>query len=239
MLIFCFVIPLVGTLLGAAAVFFYRGKGTDAARRMIHALAAGVMLASAFFSLLVPALDGDAPLGIWGLSLGLLFFLVPEYLPGSEHRPQEKTTTLFAITLHNLPEGMAVGVAAAAFFMGAEGMTAAGLIALSTGIAIQNLPEGAIVSLPLAQAGKGRWRAFAMGTLSGAIEPVGAILAFVFSELTAAFLPFFLAFASGAMLSAVTGELFEDIIGKEKGVAVRLVFVFGLVLMTALDSLLG
>lgn len=235
----CFVIPLVGTALGATAVFFIKSKKSDALTASLDGLAAGVMTASAIFSLLLPALDGgQTPFpALLGLFSGFVFFLLIERLAGRLCDGAEKPSfTVLAITLHNLPEGMAVGVALAAVWLGAEGVTAASALALAVGIAIQNIPEGAIVSLPALASGRGRGYAFSKGVLSGVVEPLGALFAFLLSELTVSFLPFFLAFAASAMLSSVVGELSASFGGKT-GFWGRSFFALGFVLMTSLDVL--
>ncbi len=233
----CFVVPLVGTSLGAAAVFCIRTKNSEVLTASLDGLAAGVMTASAIFSLLLPALESrDSPFSaLLGLFFGFLFFFAVERLVarcmGKAGRP---SLTVFAITLHNLPEGMAVGIALAAAVLGTRGVTAASALMLAVGIAIQNIPEGAIVSLPALSLGRGRGYAFFKGVLSGIVEPVGALFAFLLSEITIELLPFFLAFATSAMLSSVVGELSASFGGKS-GVWGRAFFALGFVLMTTLD----
>ena len=237
--LFCFVIPLAGTVLGSAAVFCIKTKKSDILTASLDGLAAGVMTASAIFSLLLPALDSGRSLlsALSGLFFGFLFFFFAERLAERLSGGEKRTSfTVFAITLHNLPEGMAVGVALAAVWLGAEGVTALTALALAVGIAIQNIPEGAIVSLPTLTEGRGRGYAFLKGVLSGAVEPLGALVAFLLSELTVEFLPFFLAFASAAMLSSVVGELSVSFTGKNARFG-RAFFAFGFSLMTALDVL--
>jgi len=233
----CFLIPLIGTSLGAAAVFCIRTKTGNTLTASLDGLAAGVMTASAIFSLLLPALEsGNSPLSaLAGLSLGFVFFFAAERLAEYFSGREEKTSlTAFAITLHNLPEGMAVGIALAAALLGTQGVTVNAALALAVGIAIQNVPEGAIVSLPELALGRGRGYAFFKGVLSGVVEPIGALFAFLLSEITAGFLPFFLAFAASAMLSSVVGELSASFCGKS-GVWGRAFFAVGFVLMTTLD----
>lgn len=237
--LFCLIIPLVGTVLGAAAVFCIRVRIGRELAASLDGLAAGVMTASAIFSLLLPALDyGSSPLSaLWGLFFGFLFFFAAERLVERFRDGRERASlAAFAITLHNLPEGMAVGIALAAALLGTEGVTLRAALLLSVGIAIQNIPEGAIVSLPAQASGRGRGVAFFKGALSGAVEPIGAIFAFLLSELTVGFLPFLLAFAAAAMLSSVVGELSASFVGRS-GAWGRVFFAVGFVLMTSLDVL--
>lgn len=240
LVLFCILIPFVGTVLGAAAVFLYRGRSGYRSKVILNGLAAGVMIASAFFSLLIPALEGSVILSLSGVFSGVLFFCFAEWLADRlmpvSHLSGRRSMAFWAITLHNLPEGMAVGIAAAGFFMGADGMTAATCIALAVGIAIQNIPEGAIVSLPLKEK-KGKTKAFGAGVTSGIVEPIGAFLAMILSESTAMTLPFFLAFAAGAMLAVAVGELALDLAGG--GMGGKVAFAVGLTLMTALDVILA
>ena len=239
--VFCFLIPLIGTSLGAMAVFCIRSHSGTRLTASLDGLAAGVMTASAIFSLLLPALDGAAsPLpALAGLFFGFLFFFAVARLAAYfGDRDRRGGFTAFAITLHNLPEGMAVGVALAAAVLGAGGVSEAAAFALSVGIAIQNIPEGAIVSLPALTRGSRKGAAFGKGVLSGAIEPLGALFAFLLSELTVGFLPFLLAFAAAAMLSSVVEELSESFNG-ESGAWGSAFFALGFTLMTALDVLLS
>ncbi len=194
-------IPFLGTSLGAACVFFMRGRLNAMVQRALTGFAAGVMVAASVWSLLLPAIDQSAAMGplaflpaAAGFWLGVLFLLlldkvVPHLHTGldEEEGPRNtlaRTTKLvLAVTIHNLPEGMAVGVVYAGLLQGQAGISAAGALALALGIAIQNFPEGAIISMPLRAEGTGKGRAFAYGVLSGAVEPVGALLTIWFSSL--------------------------------------------------------
>ena len=236
----CFLIPFVGTALGSAAVFCIRSKHSHALTVSLDGLAAGVMTASAIFSLLLPALEGaKTPLApLLGLLLGFVFFILIEWLADYLTCGARVRFTALAITLHNLPEGMAVGVALAATLSGEGIVTLAGVLMLAIGIAVQNIPEGAIVSCKVYAETKRRFFAFGQGSLSGVIEPIGALLAFALSGVTATFLPFLLSFSASAMLSCVVGELSQSFLG-EKGIYGRSFFAFGFVFMSALDVLLS
>ena len=242
-------IPFFGTSLGAACALVMRGGLDPALRRALAGFAAGVMTAASVWSLLLPAIGQSGALGRWafvpataGFWTGALFLwlagrLMP--LPRAEESPasraRSETMLALAVTIHNLPEGMAVGVACAALAQGAPGVTAAGVLSLAMGIAIQNIPEGAIISLPLRASGKGRGRAFACGALSGVVEPLGALATIWLSGLVAPLLPGFLGFAAGAMLWVAAGELLPEA-GGSGGAAL---FSLGFTVMMALDVALG
>lgn len=236
---FCLLIPLVGTLLGAVAVFFIKRKQGARLSAALDGVASGVMVASAIFSLLLPAFDtaSSAFVPLFGLFIGFLFFFGIERL--CEHlsaSTDASKLSAFAITLHNLPEGMAVGISLGGLLAGTVGMTAEGVLMLSLGIAIQNIPEGAVVSLPLVEKGKGH--AFSIGALSGVIEPLGALTALFLSELAASVLPFLLAFAAAAMFAVATCELSASFHGEGETLG-RAGFAIGFFVMTALDVLLS
>ncbi|MBQ7364810.1 MAG: ZIP family metal transporter [Clostridia bacterium] len=241
LLYLCVLIPLVGTVLGAAAVFFIRSADSVQLKAVFSGLAAGIMTASSFFGLLIPSMAGSATvfLPLLGLCAGFGFFILVEWGAERLFQKQSAHISVFAITLHNLPEGMAVGIALAGVLLSQTGLTVSSLLSLSAGIAIQNIPEGAIVSLPIRGRGKGRGYAFGMGVLSGVVEPIGAMAALLLSELAAVMMPLFLSFAAGAMLSVVMGELAMDFVGEERGFWGRIAFAAGLVGMTALDVLFG
>ncbi len=233
-------LPFAFTALGAAAVLIPAGP-QRMSRSALDGLAAGVMSASAVFSLLLPALElgSTAYEALIGLFIGFLFAHFAAGLADrlSSGRAKGPLLSIITITLHNLPEGMAVGMALAGFLSGAQGLSGAAVLATALGVAIQNLPEGAIVSLPLHAAGKGRLSAFGVGVLSGIVEPIGAALALLFSEFSVAILPYSLAFAAGAMLAVVSGELAESFSDKSSAVG-RYAFAVGFLLMTTLDVLL-
>ena len=244
-------LPFWGTALGAACVFFLKGGLGRGLKRALNGLSAGIMAAASFFSLLLPALERSAALGPWafapaaaGLSLGLGFLpALDALLRRLEARGEARRglggldQMILAITLHNLPEGMAVGAAYAAAARGPwnAGLAAAGILAL--GIAAQNVPEGAIVALPLRAAGKSRGRAFFWGVVSGAVEPLGAAAVLLSAELFTLVLPVLLAFAAGAMLYVILRELAPEMSGGAAGGI--LWFALGFTVMMALDVGLG
>lgn len=246
--------PLLGTTLGAAAVI-PRKKTLSA--RLSPALcgsAAGVMLAASFFSLLEPAIAlanarGGAPLlpAATGFALGgFLFWLSDLLLAGREKREgggrsdkkKRLSSLILAVTLHNLPEGMAVGVALAGALRG-DGIARAGALALSLGIALQNVPEGAIISLPLRGAGQSRKKSFFAGFLSGTVEPAGAGLTLLFTALLTPVLPYVLCFAAGAMVYVVASELVPAWSGEGERAEGNFAFLAGFLVMMALDLALG
>ncbi len=228
-------LPLLGTALGAAAVFFMGGKAVPAVTKGLSGFAAGVMTAASIWSLILPALEQSAGLG-WlsfvpaavGIWLGFVFV---ELLGRAV--PQGASLTTAAVALHNLPEGMAVGVAAAGYYSGSVSLAA--VAALSLGIGIQNLPEGAIISMPLRSTGMGRRRAFGYGVLSGVIEPVGAVVAMALAALAVPVLPWLLGFSAGAMLYVSVSELIPDM---ESRLGTGC-YLMGFILMMALDVALG
>ncbi len=250
-------IPFLGTALGAACVLFMRRELHRQVQRALTGFAAGVMVAASLFSLLIPALEQSADLGKWsflpaavGFALGILFLLLldraiphlhanAEKAEGPHCRAKKTTMMALAVTLHNIPEGMAVGVVLAGLLSEATEISAGGALALSIGIAIQNFPEGAIVSMPLRAEGKNRWGAFLSGVLSGAVEPIGACLTVLFSGLFVPAMPYLLSFAAGAMIYVVVEELIpETSQGEHSNVGV-VAFAVGFVLMMALDVALG
>lgn len=235
-------LPFWGTSLGAACVFFLRRSVSGALRRVLEGFAAGVMAAASVWSLLLPAID-RADMGRWsflpaaaGFWLGVLFLrLLERFLPESAAADRSTAMTLLAVTLHNVPEGMAVGAAYVGCIAAEEGYGAAAALALA--IAIQNVPEGAIVSLPLRTMGVGRGRAFLGGVLSGAVEPAAAALTVLAAAWILPVLPVLLAFAAGAMLYVVAAELLPG--GGEERAKGALAFSAGFTLMMALDVALG
>lgn len=247
--------PFIGTALGAACVLVIRGGLRAMVRRALTGFAAGVMVAASIWSLLVPAMEQAADMGQWafwpavaGFWLGLLFLLVldgmiphlhqnsgqPEGLP---IRLKRTTMLVLAVTLHNIPEGMAVGVALAGWMAGNSGITAAGTLALSIGIAIQNFPEGAIISMPLRSEGVGRGKAFLYGILSGAAELGSAVLTLWAAGTILPALPYLLSFAAGSMIYVVVEELIPE--ASEHSNLGTLSFAAGFSIMLALDVALG
>ncbi len=221
-------IPFLGTSLGAGCVFFLKNSLRDGIQRALTGFAAGVMVAASVWSLLIPAMEQAADLGrlsffpaAVGFWLGILFLLLLDHLiphlhqnslqaEGPKSQLQRTTMMVLAVTLHNIPEGMAVGVVYAGYLAGTAQITAAGALALSLGIAIQNFPEGAIISMPLRAEGMKKGRAFWGGVLSGIVEPIGAVLTILAAGIVVPALPYLLSFAAGAMLYVVVEELIPE-----------------------------
>lgn len=250
-------IPFVGTTLGAAMVFFMKNEMSIRLTRILLGFASGVMLAASVWSLLLPSIEQtEASGGIaWlpaavGFLVGIGFLLLLDTVIPHLHRDAKdaegmpsklkKDTMLFlAIVLHNIPEGMAVGVVFAGILAGNEGMTMASAIALSIGIAIQNFPEGAIVSMPLRTQGHSRTSAFWYGTASGVVEPIAAVITILLTELLVPILPYLLAFAAGAMVYVVVEELIPELQSHGHSNTGIIGLAFGFVLMMILDVALG
>lgn len=250
-------IPFAGTLLGAACVFFMKNKLSASVQKGLSGFAAGVMSAASIWSLLIPAIDQSRTLGrlsflpaFIGFWAGILFLLlldelIPHLHPGSSE-PEgvkahlKKTTMLtLAVVLHNIPEGMAVGVVFAGFVSGSRSITLAAALALSIGIAIQNFPEGAIVSMPLRSAGMSKSRSFVYGALSGIVEPAAAYITIVLSEHLVPLMPYLLSFAAGAMMYVVVEELVPEMAqGKHSNIG-TILFAAGFTVMMMLDIALG
>ena len=241
-------IPFVGTAVGAACVFFMRKTLAVGVQRALTGFAAGVMVAASVWSLLIPAIAQSSAMGDWAFVpafVGLLDHVTPHIHNNSVSAEGPKTKlsrvamTVLAVTIHNIPEGMAVGIVYAALLNGASGITAASALALSVGIAIQNFPEGAIVSMPLCSEGMRKPRAFVAGVLSGAVEPIAAFLTILCSAFIAPILPYLLSFAAGAMLYVVVEELIPEMSqGKHSDIGV-IFFAVGFSLMMLLDVALG
>lgn len=250
-------IPFLGTTLGAACVFFMKKSLSDLVRRSLAGFAAGVMVAASIWSLLIPAIEQSdgmgklsflpAFIGFWGGMLFLLLLdrLIPHLHVGSEQAegPKSKlgraTMMMLAVTLHNIPEGMAVGVVYAGFLSGNTQITAASALALSLGIAIQNFPEGAIISMPLRAEGECKSRAFLGGVLSGVVEPIGAVLTIVAAQFIIPALPYLLSFAAGAMLYVVVEELIPEMSQGRHSNLGTVFFAVGFSIMMTLDVALG
>lgn len=245
-------IPFLGTALGSAFVFFMKREMPALLQKVLLGFASGVMVAASVWSLIIPAIEmGEGPSAVVfpviGLLAGFAFLLLIDYItphihPGGEAEgPQSRlsrTTKLaLAVTIHNFPEGMAVGVAIAGALAADFNMAAA--LALSLGIAIQNVPEGAIISMPLRAEGNSRWRSFGIGALSGVVEPVGGALVLFLASAVLGIMPFMLAFAAGAMLYVVVEELVPEYSqGKHSNVG-TIGFSLGFALMMVLDVVLG
>ena len=255
--IYGLLIPFVGTSAGAACVFFMRKELKIGVQRALSGFAAGVMVAASIWSLIIPAIEQSAPKGGWaflpafiGFWAGILFLLLLDHVIPHLHRsigqtegPKSHLTRtvmmVLAVTLHNIPEGMAVGVVYAGLTGGSGTVTAGGALALALGIAIQNFPEGAIISMPLYAEGKSRKKSFGLGVLSGAVEPVFGALTVIVAGLVVPAMPYMLSFAAGAMLYVVVEELIPEMsAGKHSNIGV-LAFAFGFSVMMALDVALG
>ena len=248
-------IPFLGTALGAACVFFMKKSLSDLVRRSLAGFAAGVMVAASIWSLLIPAIEQSEGMGklsflpaFIGFWVGVLFLLlldrlIPHLHVGSKQAegPKSKlgrtTMMVLAVTLHNIPEGMAVGVVYAGFLAGNAQITVASALVLSLGIAIQNFPEGAIISMPLRAEGESK--AFLSGVLSGVVEPVGAVLTLLAAQLVIPALPYFLSFAAGAMLYVVVEELIPEMSQGRHSNLGTVFFAVGFSIMMTLDVALG
>ena len=257
MVIIGLLIPFVGTAAGASCVFFLKNELKIGVQRALTGFAAGVMVAASIWSLIVPAIDQSSDKGrlaflpaFIGFWLGILFLLlldhiIPHFHVGIEQAegPKSHLTKIvmlvLAVTLHNIPEGMAVGVVYAGLVGGSEKITAGAALALALGIAIQNFPEGAIISMPLYAEGKSKPKSFWLGVLSGAVEPVFGGLTVLIAGLVVPAMPYLLAFAAGAMLYVVVEELIPEMsVGEHSNVGV-IAFATGFSLMMALDVALG
>lgn len=250
-------IPFAGTMLGSACVFFMRKQIRPLVQKLLLGFASGVMVAASVWSLLIPAMDMSEELdklafvpAAAGFIAGILFLLLMDRLiphlhmgsrqPEGPKAALKKTTMLvLAVTLHNIPEGMAVGVVYAGYLTGNTKITVMGAMALSIGIAIQNFPEGAIISMPLRSEGMGKGRAFAGGVLSGIVEPIGAVLTILAAGLIVPALPYLLSFAAGAMLYVVVEELIPEMSAGEHSNIGTIFFAVGFSLMMVLDVALG
>ncbi len=249
-------IPFAGTSLGAAMVFFLRRQISNSLQKILTGFAAGVMVAASFFSLLLPALEDAADMGrlsflpaAVGFLIGMGFLLLLDIITPHIHMNDQtegpkvglKRTTklILAVTLHNIPEGMAVGVVYAAWIAGENGISRAAALALALGIAIQNFPEGAIVSMPLRAEGMPKGKTFWYGVLSGAVEPVAALVTIAAASSVVTVLPYLLSFAAGAMIYVVVEELIPEMSEGQHSNAGTIAFAIGFVLMMILDVTLG
>ena len=250
-------IPFLGTSLGAACVFFMKKTLSDMVQRSLTGFAAGVMVAASVWSLLIPAMEQSAGMGklsfvpaVAGFWIGILFLLGLDHIvphlhvksgqtEGPKSQLRRTTMMVLAVTLHNIPEGMAVGVVYAGYLSGSAQITAAGALALSLGIAIQNFPEGAIISMPLRAEGMKKGKAFCGGVLSGVVEPIGAMLTILAAQLVVPALPYLLSFAAGAMLYVVVEELIPEMSQGSHSNIGTLFFAVGFSVMMMLDVALG
>ena len=250
-------IPFLGTTLGSAMVFFMKNKIKPKVEKALLGFASGVMIAASVWSLLIPSLEMAEQQNIikWvpatiGFLLGILFLLILDSIiphlhlnsdtpEGAQSKLKKTTMLVLAVTLHNIPEGMAVGVAFAGVLVGNTGLTLAGAFALAIGIAIQNFPEGAIISMPLKSEGVSKTKAFIYGTLSGIVEPIGAIITILLTKLVVPILPYLLSFAAGAMIYVVVEELIPESQSGEHSNIGTLGVAVGFVIMMILDIALG
>ncbi len=249
-------IPFVGTALGSALVFFMKKELDQSIQKILSGFAAGVMIAASIWSLLIPSLEMSSNMdklafvpAVVGFCVGMIFLLIldktvphmhlDETQEGFKSKLQKPTMMVLAVTLHNIPEGMAVGILYAGWLSGSAQITEAGALSLALGIAIQNFPEGAIISMPLHSRGLSKPKACWYGVLSGAVEPIAGLLTILLSSLIMPMLPYFLSFAAGAMIYVVVEELVPEITeGKHSNVA-TIAFMLGFALMMILDVALG
>lgn len=250
-------LPFLGTCVGAGFVLFLRGSMNRTLQRSLTGFAAGVMVAASIWSLIIPAIDQSAHLGklsflpaFVGVWLGFLFLLALDHIIPHLHQGSEcpegtpctlgkNTMLVLAVALHNLPEGMAVGVVVAGYLTGSASISLAGIVSLSLGIALQNIPEGAIISMPLRSDGMGKGKALVYGVLSGIVEPIGAVVTIALAAYLAPVLPYLLAFAAGSMLYVVVEELIPEMSQGEHSDIGTLFFAAGFSLMMLLDVALG
>lgn len=250
-------IPFLGTVIGSSFVFFMKKEMSLALKKALSGFAAGVMVAASVWSLLIPAMEDCADMGIWsfvpaaaGFWIGILFLLLIDSTVPHLHvdalKPEgykshlKKTTMLMlAVTIHNIPEGMSVGVVYAGWMAGDQALTMAGALGLAVGIALQNIPEGAIISMPLRAQGLSKMKAFVYGSLSGIVEPLGSLLILLAARLFVPYLPYLLGFAAGAMMYVVVEELLPEMSEGEHSNLGTVVFALGFTLMMALDVVFG
>ena len=250
-------IPLLGTMLGSAFVFFMKKDMSPRLQKSLLGFASGVMVAASVWSLLIPSMEMVEESGRWsvvpaaiGFLLGMGFLLMIDELTPHLHigtdKPEGPRSKLsrtamlaLAVTIHNLPEGMAVGVVFAGAENGAAGLSLASALAVSIGIAIQNVPEGAIISMPMRAAGNSKWKSFVIGSLSGAVEPLGGLAVVLLASLMTPVLPYMLAFAAGAMFYVVVEELIPEASEGEHSTLSTIGFAIGFVLRMVLDVVLG
>jgi len=250
-------IPLLGTMLGASFVFFMKRDMPERLQKALLGFASGVMVAASVWSLLIPAIEMPQTTGAMqvmpaavGFLLGIGFLLLIDELTPHIHVGSDKPEGLrsrlsrtamlaLAVTIHNLPEGMAVGVVFAGASEGHADISLMGALAMSIGIAVQNIPEGAIISMPMRAAGNSRWKAFLIGSLSGVVEPLGGLLIILLASLFLPAMPYLLSFAAGAMLYVVVEELIPEASSGTHSNLSTIGFAIGFVLMMVLDVVMG
>ena len=242
-------LPLIGTCAGSACVFFMKGNLCKTLMQCLNGFAAGVMVAASVWSLIIPAIEQSCNMGyfsfvpaVTGVWLGVIFLIVLSRIAPDTPTQQgigAKSMLTLAVVLHNIPEGMAIGVAIAAYIKGVPGVTGASAVALATGIAIQNFPEGSIISMPLASKGVSKSSSFATGVLSGVVEPVATVATVLLASIVTPVLPYMLSFAAGAMLFVAVSELIPHMNEKNRPHMGTVFFSIGFTLMMALDVALG
>lgn len=256
-IIFSIIIPFIGTVLGSALVYIFKDKISDSILKAFSGFAAGVMIAASIWSLIIPSFDASVSKGnlaflpvLIGLLIGFIFLMILDKLIPHMHTNSEETEgikcslprsimTSIAVALHNLPEGMAVGIVLASSQAGNSVVSISMAIALAIGIAIQNFPEGAIVSVSLNSTGTNKHKSFLLGVLSGIVEPIGALLTFLLVNLITPILPYLLSFAAGAMLYVVVEELIPEMSNGKHSHIGTICFIIGFSMMMVLDFLLG
>ena len=253
-ILFGILLPFLGTSIGASLVFFIKNKINDLIEKILYGFASGIMIAASFWSLIIPSLEMSKDNyslyfipSACGLFLGIacLFFIkhfssrIDRNLQNEEKILKKKTMIITAITLHNIPEGMAVGVIFASFFNCSSTITYMMALSLSIGVAIQNIPEGAIVSIPALMEGKGKVKSFLIGVVSGLVEPIAAFITIIMSSFLTIVLPYLLAFAAGAMIYVVVDELIPEAYKTDRNSAFIFPFILGFILMMTLDVMLG
>lgn len=254
---FGLLIPLLGTVLGSAFVFFMKNEMPARLQKALLGFASGVMVAASIWSLIIPSMEMWADQGrlriipaLVGFLAGIAFLLLIDYITPHLHmgssKPEGPRTKLsrtamltFAVTIHNLPEGMAVGVVLAGAMQAGTSISTAGAMAMALGIAIQNIPEGAIISMPMKEAGNSRLKSFIIGALSGVVEPIGAILVILLASTITPTLPYLLSFAAGAMFYVVVEELIPEASEGEHSNLSTIGFAIGFAVMMTLDVVLG
>ncbi len=247
-------LPFLGTSLGASLVFFMRDKISSRLEKVLLGFSAGVMVASSVWSLIIPAIEQSEYMKIWaflpaviGVIFGVVFLIMLDKITLKMSKKSQvlgenkkkKQLLFWAITIHNIPEGMAVGIALSSAFWGYNNVTIISALTLSIGIAIQNIPEGAIVSMPLKSEGVAKRKAFGFGVLSGVVEPIFACLTIILTKFVTPILPYLLTFAAGSMIYVSVGELIPEANQSGNSKLVTLSFVVGFLIMMTLDIALG
>lgn len=247
-------IPFIGTLIGAMMVFFMKKNLSNKVEKILLGFASGVMIAASIWSLLIPSIDMAVAQGkigwfpatvgfIFGIIFLLIIDIITKYIEnnknGEERKNKNTTMLMLAVTLHNIPEGMAVGVAFAGFLAGNAGVTLASAFALAIGIGIQNFPEGAIISMPLKSIGMSKGKSFLYGFLSGIVEPIAACITLMLTSGISIILPYLLAFAAGAMIYVVVNELIPESQEEKYAVLGTIGITIGFLIMMILDVALG